>query len=389
MKKTMLTVTLIGMVLGLCLAGSVQAEEKTPVSPKPLVQMAILLDTSGSMSGLIDQARAELWAIVNEFIFAKRNGREPELYVGLYEYGKSSLSKEQGYIRQIVPLTTDLDKISEELFALKTNGGDEYCGWVMKEATQSLAWSDSPDDLKVIFIAGNEPFTQGPVDYREACKQAISKGIIVNTIHCGSDGDGLNGKWKDGAVLADGQYLNIDHNRQTVHIDAPQDNEIAELGIKLNDTYVAYGRMGNIAHERQTAQDRNAAGASKGAALQRAVAKSSFNYKNAAWDLVDALADNEVKLEDLKAEDLPENMQKMTAEERKAYVEAQATKRAEIQGKIQQLDEQRKKCVAKEMKKRQKEGKTLGSAIIQAIREQAQKKNFTFEPSDKSSGETQ
>jgi hypothetical protein len=389
MKKTILTVTLIGIVLGLCLAGSVQAEEKTPVSPKPLVQMAILLDTSGSMSGLIDQARAELWAIVNEFIFAKRNGREPELHVALYEYGKSSLRREEGYIRQIVPFTTDLDKTSEELFALKTNGGDEYCGWVIKEATQSLAWSDSSDDLKVIFIAGNEPFTQGPVDYREACKQAISKGIIVNTIHCGSDSDGLSGKWKDGAVLADGQYLNIDHNRQTVHIDAPQDNEIAELGIKLNDTYVAYGRIGNIAHERQTAQDRNAASASKEAVLQRAVAKSSFNYKNAAWDLVDALAANQVKLEDLEAKELPENMQKMTAEERKAYVEAQAKKRTEIQSKIQQLDEQRKKYVAEEMKKRQKEGKTLGSAIIQAIREQAQKKNFTFEPSDKSSGQTQ
>jgi hypothetical protein len=388
MKKTMSTVTLIGMVLGLCFVGSARAEETTPVGPKPLVQMAILLDTSGSMSGLIDQARAELWAIVNEFIFAKRNGREPELHVALYEYGKSSLRREEGYIRQTVPLTTDLDKISEELFALKTNGGDEYCGWVIKEASQSLEWSDSPDDLKVIFIAGNEPFTQGPVDYREACKQAIANGIIVNTIHCGSEGEGVNGKWKDGAVLADGRYLNINQNRRAVHIAAPQDAEIAELGIKLNDTYIAYGRRGDIARERQTVQDRNAVGLSKEAAVQRAVTKSSLNYKNTAWDLVDALVAKAVKLDELKAEDLPENMQKMTAEERKDYIETQAKRRAEIQSKIQQLNEQRKTYVAEEMKKRQKQGDTLGSAMIAAIREQANKKSFTFESSDNASAKT-
>jgi len=397
MKKAMLTMCLTGMVIGLCFVSPVWAEEHKTVDEKnvpvevpvvekkPLVQMAILLDTSGSMSGLINQARAELWAIVNEFIFAKRNGLEPELQVALYEYGKSSLPSKEGYIRQIVPLTTDLDKVSEELFALKTNGGSEYCGWVIKEATQSLKWSNSDDDLKVIFIAGNEPFTQGPVDYRKACKAAVSKGIIINTIHCGSEGEGVNGKWKDGALLADGRYLNINHNRQVVHIAAPQDRDIAELGAKLNDTYIAYGLRGDVARERQSAQDQNAASASKEAAVQRAVTKSSFNYRNEAWDLVDALAANKVKLEDIKTDDLPENMQNMTPEERKAYVEAQAKQRAEIQNRIQQLNQQRKKYVAEEMKKRQKEGDTLSSAVIAAVREQAKKKNFGFESSEKSS----
>src|SRR3972149_550669 len=254
MKTKILTRYLIGIVIGLYLVGSVWADEKTPVAEKylpietpivekkPLVQMAILLDTSSSMSGLIDQARAELWSIVNEFIFARRNDHQPELQVALYEYGKSTLAEKDGYIRQIVPLTTDLDRISEELFALETIGGNEYCGWVIKEATQALKWSSNPEDLKVIFIVGNEPFTQGPIDYRQSCKDAISKGIVVNTIHCGSDSEGIDGKWKDGAILADGKYLNIDHNRKTIHIAAPQDKEIAELGIKLNDTYIAYGQ---------------------------------------------------------------------------------------------------------------------------------------------------
>jgi len=397
MKKATLTISLIGMVLGLCAAWTACGEERvaiTKVRPetapaiaverivekKPLVQIAVLLDTSGSMSGLIDQARAELWAIVNEFIFAKRGGVEPEVQVALYEYGKSALSVTDGYIRQIVPFTTDLDKVSEELFALQTNGGDEYCGWVIKEATAKLKWSDSPDDLKVIFIAGNEPFTQGPVDYKESCKAAIAKNIVVNTIHCGSEGDGLNGKWKDGAVLADGKYLNIDQNRQIVHVAAPQDKAITELSIKLNDTYIAYGSYGSVASQRQEAQDSSAAGLSKEAAVQRSVAKASANYRNDGWDLVDALAIQKVKLEDVKNEDLPENMRKMSVEERKAYVEGKQKERADIQAKVQRLNEQRKIYVAAEMSKQQKEGQTLGSAVIQAVREQAQKRNFKFEP---------
>jgi len=377
MENSKRIICLCLIVLGFSVADQVRAQEHTVVTEeKPLIQMAILLDTSGSMSGLIDQARVELWAIVNEFIFARKDGNAPEFQVALFEYGKSSIPQDKGYIRMIVPFTTDLDKVSEELFALKTNGGNEYCGWVIKEAANSLQWSNSPDDLKVIFIAGNEPFTQGPVDYRQACQTAISKGIVVNTIHCGSEKEGMDGKWKDGALLADGRYLNIDHNRKTIHIEAPQDKEIAELGKKLNDTYIAYGTKGYLARQRQAEQDQNAAVASKEAVLQRAIAKSSLYYKNEAWDLVDACKHNNVEVKDIKTEELPENMQKMTIEERKVYIKTKAKERVEIQQKIQQLNEQRKKYVAEEMKKLQKDTDTFGSAIIQAVSEQAKKKNF-------------
>ncbi|MHC4742403.1 MAG: vWA domain-containing protein [Planctomycetota bacterium] len=402
MKTAMLTICITVAVIVVCAVNPAAADERVMVTPvdevsapplfyepavkKPLVQMAILLDTSGSMSGLIDQARAELWAIVNEFIFAKRGGLAPEVRVALYEYGKSSLPAKEGYIRQIVQFTTDLDKVSEQLFALKTNGGQEYCGWVIKEATAELQWSNAPDDLKVIFIAGNEPFTQGPVDYRKSCKTAIEKNIIVNTIHCGSQSAGLEGKWKDGAVISDGKYLNIDQNRQIVHIAAPQDKEIQELSVKLNETYLAYGALGRDNYARQRVQDRNAASLSAEASIQRSLAKSSANYMNEHWDLVDALAKDADKLEELKEEQLPENMRKMTEKERKEYVQTKAKERAEIQKKIQTLNEQRKKYVAVELKKQQAAGgKTLGSAVIQAVREQAEKKNFKFEQPKKSS----
>src|SRR6185369_13747376 len=166
-RRTIMRSSISGLLCLLLIASiGLRAEETKAVAtdslqPRPLVQMAILLDTSSSMDGLIDQARTQLWRVVNEFITATRDGKKPELQVALYEYGKPTLGQESGFIRQVVPLTTDLDKVSQELFGLKTNGGDEYCGWVIRTAVEQLSWSKSNKDLKVIFIAGNEPFTQG------------------------------------------------------------------------------------------------------------------------------------------------------------------------------------------------------------------------------------
>ncbi len=173
-----------------CLAfGSAQAKDPIP-PPRPTVQIALLLDTSNSMDGLIAQAKSQLWVVVNEFVKAKKDGQVPAVQVALFEYGKQSLSSEQGFVRLILPLTDDLDKVSEELFALKTNGGEEYCGWVIREAVNRLEWSKTGDVYKAIFIAGNEPFTQGPVDFHASCKSAIERGIVVNTIFCGPNSDG-------------------------------------------------------------------------------------------------------------------------------------------------------------------------------------------------------
>jgi hypothetical protein len=347
---------------------------------KPLVQIAILLDTSGSMEGLIEQAKSQLWRIVNEFAKAKRGGVPPEVQVALYEYGKSSLSAQSGWIRRIQPLTTDLDKISEELFALRTNGGDEYCGWVIKDAVNELTWSAASDAYKAIFIAGNEPFTQGPVNYAESCKAAITKGIIVNTIHCGAEREGINTKWKDGADLADGKYLVIDQNRAVVSIEAPQDKEIAKLGVELNKTYLAYGASGRGGAARQEAQDANVAtlAPATGAVAQRAVAKASVNYRNSSWDLVDAVKEQKADVAKIKTEELPAEMQKLNVEERKTYVEAKSKERAEMQAKINTLNQEREKFVAARMKEVAGTN-TLDAVVISAVREQSAKRNFKFE----------
>jgi hypothetical protein len=346
----------------------------------PLIQTAILLDTSNSMDGLIGQAKTQLWKIVNEFIEAEKNGLRPSLEIALYEYGNDNLSAEAGYIRQVLPLTRDLDRVSQELFALTTKGGSEYCGQVIDEASRYLEWSNVEDDLKLIFIAGNEPFTQGPVDYHQSLKGAIARGITVNTIYCGTEMGGIEGKWKDGALLADGHYFSINQNKASIYVETPQDKKLAELGRELNETYIGYGSNSRVFSSNQAVQDKNAQMSSMESAVNRAVFKNSVQYRNDAWDLVDALDIGTKKLSEIDAKDLPENMQKMTPEEQKAYIESKREQRNQIKKEITRLTNERKAYLAEKAKESAEEkNDTLDSAIVETIQSIIADKNFQFE----------
>ena len=276
-----------------------------------------------------------------------------------------------------MPLTDDLDRVSEALFGIPVSGGSEYCGQVIQMAASELQWSESERDLKIIFIAGNEPFTQGPVDYRVACKDAISKGIMINTIHCGT---GVPEGWRDGAMIADGASMNIDHNQAVVHFEAPQDTEIARLGVELNKTYIAFGAYGREGELRQKAQDSNASGVSASSASQRAVAKANVFYRNARWDLCDAFKEGRVDLARIKAEDLPENMRKMTVKQREAYVMKMQHDRTAIQKTINELNGARIKYISEiQRDSAEQDGtNTLDKALITAIHDQAEKKQLSF-----------
>jgi hypothetical protein len=357
------------------------AEAKDPPR-SPAIQIALLLDTSNSMDGLIDQAKSQLWSVVNEFIGARRDGRPPALEVALYEYGKDGLPAQEGFVRLVVPMTDDLDTVSERLFALKTNGGQEYCGQVIRDAVTQLAWSRSSDVYKAIFIAGNEPFTQGAVNYNASCRAAIEKGIIINTIFCGPMPEGEQTGWKDGAVLADGRYMSIDQNQKVVAIPAPQDDEIARLGVALNETYIPYGKLGREGQARQVAQDTNAAAASPNAIVTRSISKGCPTlYCNDAWDLVDAIKNGKYKLDDMKDEDLPEDLRKLDKAGRQARVDDASKRRESIQKRILDLNQERESFLAAERKQRVEEGKdSLDAAILQAVREQAAQANIRFDP---------
>lgn len=348
-------------------------------SERPLVQIALLLDTSNSMDGLINQAKTELWSVVNELAMARANGAGPELQVALYQYGNNGLSRDAGWVSRELAFTDDLDAVSEKLFGLSTNGGQEYCGWVIRDATEQLEWSADRGALKMVVIAGNEGFDQGEVDFRSSVPQAIAKGVIVNTIFCGPDAQGRQSGWLEGAKLADGEYHSIDSDAAVAHIPAPQDDELVRLGTQINTTYVAFGAAGARGLQRQAAQDAAAESLAPAARVGRASAKASALYVNSMWDLVDAVTRGEVKLEDVAEEDLPEPMRAMSLEERQAHLKAKADERAAIQKRIAELQAERAKFVAERRKEMGDGAPTLGEALSAAIRKQARAKGMEWD----------
>ena len=343
---------------------------------KNTIKVALLLDTSNSMDALINQAKTQLWEIVNELSYAKCEHEDPNLQIALYEYGNSTLPESEGYIRQVIGFSSDLDEISEKLFALRTNGGNEFCGEVIQTSLKELNWGSKKNDLKLIFIAGNEPFTQGKIHYKDASALANEQDVVVNTIFCGNYQTGVHTKWQDGARLTNGDYMAIDHNETIVHIASPYDQDIIILNKKLNDTYIYYGAQGRSKMSLQAEQDSNAETLDEVVAVKRAVSKSSRVYKNSSWDLVDAEDQKGFSYDKINKKSLPKELQGKSTSEIKKHVEQQRIKRKEIQAKINTLNKKRASYVAK--KQQETNSKSLDRAIIEAIKKQAKKKNYIW-----------
>ncbi len=342
------------------------------------IKVALILDTSNSMDGLIDQAKSQLWSVVNELSNARCDGDIPELEIALYEYGNDALPMREGYIRLVSSFTSDLDLISEKLFALRTDGGSEYCGHVIQTTLKQLDWEEYPKDLKLIFIAGNEAFDQGKISYREVCKTARDHDITVNTIFCGPFKEGVNTHWKDGAYIGGGDYMNIDQDCKYVHIKSPYDDRIMEMNQELNKTYIAYGPHGKKAIARQSEQDMNAYDMNTSVAIKRTSSKSLSAYKNTHWDLVDASSESGFSIESIDIESLPEEMRELSQEEKLDYIASKKEERAVIQAEIKILSSKRDAYVSS--KRAEDEGANmLDQVIIQAVKKQAIAKNYHFQ----------
>ncbi len=343
------------------------------------IQVALLLDTSGSMNGLIEQAKGQLWKIINELALFTKDGQRPDIEIALYQYGNSNIVANDYFIQQISQLTTDLDLISEKLFELQTGGSEEFCGQVIQTSLDELAWSEKDDDLKLIFIAGNEGYDQGKVDYKKASVNAIHKNVIINTIFCGAEQEGIKLLWKEGATRAEGKYLSLDHNQVVVHIDAPQDQRILELNEQLNKSYISYSKESKQKKERAMVQDTNANFYGKANTVQRAVFKSSKAYKASNFDLIEAAESEPEILEEVEKLDLPKEFDGLNEEQVKALLDKKKAEREKIVEEINTLNKERTAYVAEKKKEEAVADESgLDAVMIKSIREQACSKNFTF-----------
>jgi hypothetical protein len=360
----------------LLLAAPAFATDEVAKQPRT-IELAICLDVSGSMSGLINSARAKLWAIVNDLALAKPT---PRLRVALLTFGHSTYPQEKGWVRVDADLTDDLDRISQKLFALQTNGGTELVGRVIQASLDELSWSKSKDSLKLIIVAGNESADQDKVvNFRDVCKRAIESGAMVNSIYCGNPADDIAPGWKEVALRADGHFASIDHNRGTVSIATPFDARIAELSTAMNATYIPLGTEGKKGWVNQRAQDLNANKLGKAVEAQRAKSKASALYF-CSWCLVDAYRAKQVDLDKIEQKDLPKELQGKSKEELIKVIDANYKKRVELQKQVAELNKKRSEFVNAEMKKKNlSDDKAFDKVVRSAIRAQAARKGYAFE----------
>jgi len=381
--KTILPITTVVLIAIFALSSFVSTSPKTIKPAEPKIQVAILLDVSGSMDGLIEQAKAQLWNMVNTLGKAKCDGSvTPKIEIALYEYGRSNNDVKAGYVKQINGFINDMDSLSENLFSLKTNGGDEYCGQVIYTSLQQLQWDAAPENYKVIFIAGNEDFLQGNLHYTKACTEAKNKGVIVNTIYCGDKMQGIREHWNLAGECGNGSFTNINQNAREEEIPTPYDSLLITMNGNLNSTYVSYGYAGASYAAKQSSMDQKNAAASKKQQMARIKTKANSKvYDNSKWDLVDAnaIGNLEVVIADKNA--LPDSLKNKTKEEIKVIVEQKTKERALVNQQITELSARRDAYIAEERKKMAaaKQENTLETEVEKIIKEQAKRYKMKIE----------
>lgn len=345
------------------------------------IDLVICLDVSGSMNGLINAARQNLWSIVNDMATLQP---QPELRVALLTYGSPAYGRDTGFVSIQTELSKDLDMVSQKLFALKTNGGEEYVARVVKRSLEELAWSSDAAALKMIFVCGNEAATQDPAfDAMQMASNAIGKGVLVNTIYCNNQQGDLADGWRQVARMADGKFAAIEQDQMLV-IETPFDKELMDLSAALNKTYLTFGRQGARWAENQVAQDNNARSLNVAAAAQRCLTKGSGLYYNPQFDLCDAIKDKKFDLAAVKKEDLPKELREMALAQLKAHVERTAKKRVVIQEQVAELGRKRDALVVAERKRLAGDGEKLfEQAILESVRAQAASRGFTRRPQPK------
>ena len=341
-----------------------------------VIDVAFCLDTTGSMSGLLEGAKAKIWSIVNTISTAKPR---PVLRIALVGYR----DLQDSYVTRVYDFTTNLESMYGHLREFHADGGGdtpEHVNQALHESVHKLSWSNNPAALKIIYLVGDAPphlDYQDGFDYKKVSRRAAATGIIINTIQCGNL-PGTQMVWQEIARMAEGKYAAIDQSGGMVHISSPYDAELARLSGELNKTYMAYGSGGRSNLVSQSEHDTVAA-AEPAAAADRASSKASRLYRNEGWDLVDALKEDERKLEKLSKDELPEELRSLTPEQQKAYLKKKEVERSNIQSQIQNLAKKRQIFLEAEQKKNGNKKDSFDAQVLITLKEQGKSKKITFE----------
>lgn len=378
-KLAPLTGVIILCIVSRSLSASVAAKPADSGQAKPRIEVCFVLDTTGSMGGLIEGAKQKIWSIANEMISAKPT---PELRLGLIGY------RDRGdeYVVKTFPLTDDIDSIYAHLRDFQAAGGGdepESVNEALAEAIEKMPWSQDRKVLKIIFLVGDAPphmdYADGP-KYPELCRTAAKKDLIINTVQCGNVAE-TTPIWREIAKLSGGSYAAIAQSGGVAVIATPMDDKLAKLNKKMGETLIPYG---DAEARREVAAKQAFA---ESAPVSAAADRLSYNAKTkkgvqGRGELLDALAGNEVKLESIDRKDLPAELQKLTKEELVSRIAENRAERDRLQKEIQELAKKRDAYIQAENKRLAEAGKGDGfdEKVAETIHQQAERKGISYTP---------
>ena len=344
---------------------------------KPRIEVCFVLDTTGSMGGLIEGAKQKIWSIANEMISAQPT---PELKLGLIGY------RDRGdeYVVKSFSLTDDIDAIYGHLREFQAGGGGdapESVNEALAEAIHKMRWSSDSKVLKIIFLVGDAPphmdYPNGP-KYPDLCREAAKKDLIINTIQCGEMAE-TKPIWQEIAKMSEGSYVGISQSGNVAVISTPMDKELSRLNERIGATLIPYGdsKLQAEVHAKYTA--------AKSALVSAMADRLSYNSKTGKavqgrGELVDALNDKTLKLEEIDQKQLPTELQKLDRSELQKRIAKTRDERADLQKQIVEVSKKREAYIQSENKRLAAEGKgdAFDQKVAETLRAQAAKKGISY-----------
>lgn len=378
-RHTLMVLALLLAAAAAPSAAAVQADKPAAAAGAPRIEVCFVLDTTGSMGGLIEGAKLKIWSIANQMVSAKPTPRLKIALIGYRDRGDE-------YVTRIYDLSEDIDAVYANLQKFQAGGGGdtpESVNQALHEAVAKVAWSADRGVLKIIFLVGDcPPHMDYPDDvkYPKTCEAAVKKDLIINTVQCGNHGE-TTPVWQDIAGRAEGKFVAIGQSGDMQVVSTPMDAELAKLNAEVGRTLVPYGserKRGEVVAKQAAAE----AAAAPAAADRLAYNASTGKAVQGGGDLVDDLKDNRVKLEEVKADELPAEMKNLTKEQQAAYLKAKAEERQKVQARIAELVKKRQEYINEEMRKAAGKG-GFDEQVRAIVTEQAKSKGIKYATGDK------
>ena len=380
-----LTATAVVLVPVRYSTGAVQPaviQQPLPTANASKIEVVFVLDTTGSMSGLIDAAKEKIWSIASSLAQAES---APEIRMGLVAYR----DRGDAYVTRVSGLTSDLDSLYATLMDYRANGGGdtpESVNRALHDALHQIHWSSDQDAYQAIFLVGDAPPHMDYQDeprYPQIVAEARARGIVVNTIQAGTM-SATDHAWRKIASLGSGEYFQVDASGSAIAIATPYDDRLARLSRKLDETRVYYG-------DRETRVEKQAKLAAtrklhESASVESRARRAAFNASGSGEtnllgdnELVEDVSSGRIDLDEIDTSELPEPLQAMAPAAARELIHEKAEERRKLQSQIHELSQQRSDYLKKKVKENGDAAASLDHRVYGAVREQAAAKGFKYE----------